>query len=186
MHVVLRPGPLGLLLGGAPPSKIQHLWVFGGQIWQCPRPKCLDMFSFPGLPLTMTGKPKAEAQFLAPRRHNAGQAHPPELPAGQAELAPDLKPHPCLSYFFCCLLVAAGRTSLTKDLLALESYLRVCFQDRIGGTEWLSNWTPATQLREEGEPEVVSLESGSRTCTPTHQAALSPQEDRIHSLTVLL
>lgn len=46
----------------------------------------------------------------------------------------------------------------------------------------MSNWTTATQLREEGEPEVVSLESGSRTCTPTHQAALPPQRDAfIHS-----
>lgn len=107
----------------------------------------------------------------------SGQAHPPELPAGQAELGPDLKPHPCLSYSLRVLLVAAGMTSLSQGLL-----LGNPAQDRIGGTEWLSNWTTATQLREEGKPEVVSLESDSRTCTPTHHAALLPRRDSfIHS-----
>lgn len=52
-----------------------------------------------------------------PQKGNSGQAHPPELPAGQAELGPDLKPRPCLSYLLRILLVAAGMTSLSRGLL---------------------------------------------------------------------
>lgn len=115
--MVLRPRPLGPLLGWLPLLKSNIYGPLEARSGSA-RPTCMDMFSSPGFPSTMTGKPKAEAQLLAPRRDSAGQAHPPELPAGQAELAPDLKPHPCLSYSLRFLLVAAGRTSLPLNLIS--------------------------------------------------------------------
>ena len=39
--VALHKPPWDSFLGGDPPSKIQHLWTFGGWTWQCLRPKCL-------------------------------------------------------------------------------------------------------------------------------------------------
>ena len=46
----------------------------------------------------MTGEPKAAAPPLASKKDNSGQAHPPELPAGQAELGtwPETTPLPFL------------------------------------------------------------------------------------------
>lgn len=81
---------------GAPPSKIQQLWVAGGHIWQRLRRKCLEM--------SRTREPKREAElFVPPEGQLRWSSLPPlELLAAQAE--PQIWPETTLLPLLSCPL----------------------------------------------------------------------------------